>query len=70
MSTYVSPLAPGGPVKESCQLTADTIEELQAMGRALGLKTEWLQVHRTPASYTITATKRALAIERGAIERK
>ncbi len=50
----------------SCHLTADTIEELHELASRIGLKREWYQPLSWP-HYDLTASKRALAIEAGAV---
>ncbi len=50
---------------EACHLLADTLEELHAAARGLGLKPEWFQVGRVP-HYDLTKNKRTLAVVLGA----
>ena len=54
---------------QACHLKADTEEELHAFAEQLGLKREWFQDHINPAykHYDLTASKRVIAIQRGAI---
>lgn len=49
----------------SCHMTADTLEELHAMAKRLGLKRAWFQQGSTP-HYDLTEPKRARALELGA----
>lgn len=70
MAVYVDELRTVEPsrkwrYREACHLLADTLEELHAAARGLGLKPEWFQVGRVP-HYDVTARKRALAIVLGA----
>lgn len=69
MSVYVDQL-PGsgwGKWNGGGHLLASSLEELHAMARELGLKRAWFQDRRYP-HYDLTASKRALAIQAGAIE--
>ena len=55
--------------RQSCHMKADTEEELHAMAAELGLRREWFQDHVNPAyrHYDLTASKRAQALQHGAI---
>lgn len=64
----VYPNAWGPFLKGSCHLTADSDEELHAFAAKLGLKRSWFQLHRVINHYDLTASKRALAVELGAVE--
>jgi hypothetical protein len=70
--TYVEPAANHGwsmrgrNVK-NCHLVADTLEELHAMAKAIGMKREWFQDGRIP-HYDLTETRRAAAVKRGTRE--
>lgn len=50
----------------SCHLTADTLEELHAFARRLGLKRSWFQATSTP-HYDLTPARREKAIAQGAV---
>lgn len=50
-----------------CHMLADTLEELHAMADRIGMKREWFQPESTP-HYDVSKTRRALAIQHGAIE--
>ena len=50
-----------------CHMLADTLDELHAMAARLGLRRSWFQPKSTP-HYDLSKTKRALAIQLGAIE--
>ena len=68
MAVYVEPLRNHGwKLGPSCHLVGDTLAELHAFARALGLRRSWFQDKRTP-HYDLTAGKRALAVSRGAVE--
>lgn len=71
MSCYVSKLEKNvcAPIPEFCRLTGDSIEELQAMGVQLGMRPNWLQVHRSPAFFIISPIRRAQALKKGAKEK-
>lgn len=51
----------------SCHLTADTLDELHAFARRLGLRREWFQDHPIAPHYDLTASRRELALQRGAV---
>lgn len=50
----------------SAHLTADTLEELHALARRIGLRRAWFQDVRIP-HYDLTASKRAAALAAGAV---
>lgn len=54
-----------------CHCWADDLHELQVMARAIGLKPSWIQVRKTQPiyHYDLSASKRQLAIEHGAVEK-
>ena len=52
----------------SCHMSADTLEELHAFARRLGLKRSWFQEHRLLPHYDLTPARRAKAVELGATE--
>lgn len=65
---YRSPMGRFGRLKMS-HMMADTTEELLAMAEAIGVQRKWLQKAGTPDEhFDIALSKRALAVERGAIE--
>lgn len=49
----------------SCHLTADTVEELHAFAKRLGLRREWFQPKSSP-HYDLTPGKRVRAVALGA----
>lgn len=68
MSVYVGdmhkyPMGQFGRMKMS-HMIADTDEELHAMARRLGLRRDWFQGDH----YDIAISKRALAVQYGAVE--
>jgi hypothetical protein len=81
MAVYVDPLfnteyAKNDPKsawkwKESCHMTADTLDELHEMATAIGMRRSWYQPpkarHRI-GHYDLVKTRRATAVRRGAIE--
>jgi hypothetical protein len=51
----------------SCHLTTDgDLEELHAFAATLGLRRAWFQPHHIAPHYDLTASKRMLALEKGA----
>lgn len=73
MSVYVDPVMAYGASKtfrwlRSCHMYADTLEELHAMARAIGMRREWLQTADGLPHYDLVPARRAMAVERGAIE--
>jgi hypothetical protein len=53
-----------------CHLTADTIEELEAMARRLNLNPKWIQdAKEVSVHYDLVPSKRSQAIKLGAVER-
>jgi predicted CoA-binding protein len=52
-----------------CHMLADSTEELLAMARAIGVDTKWIQKAGTHQEhFDIAKSKRALAVQNGAIE--
>ena len=74
MSAYVDPirhypgLAAHLPVQHWCHMTADTVEELHAMAAAIGMPRRVFQDHAYRWHYDLTAPRRAMAVEMGALE--
>ena len=50
-----------------CHMVADTLDELHAMAKKLGMKRSWFQSGSIP-HYDVSLSKRRMAIEFGAIE--
>jgi hypothetical protein len=67
MSVYVDTVRLKFGRMKMCHMLADDLDELHTMADALGLKREWFQGVGTP-HYDICQSKRAKAIEIGAIE--
>lgn len=51
-----------------CHMIADTLDELHAMARNIGLWPEWFQADASTPHYDLSKAKRALAVSLGAIE--
>lgn len=73
MAVYVDPLMEwSGSATfrwtHSCHLMADTLTELHAFAKRLGLKRAWFQQHRAVAHYDLTENKRRHAVRLGAQE--
>lgn len=54
--------------KESCHMYADSLFELHAMAKAVGMKREWFQDKPRLPHYDLTPGRRILALKHGAIE--
>jgi hypothetical protein len=72
MPVYADPLMNHGGSKtfrwlSSCHMYADTLDELHAVARKLGLKRAWFQDKRVP-HYDLTTRKRARAVGLGVVE--
>jgi hypothetical protein len=71
MAVYVDMLINyGWKLGPSCHMLGDTEDELHAMAKAIGMKRSWFQDggdHSMP-HYDLVASKRKLAISKGAIE--
>jgi alkylhydroperoxidase/carboxymuconolactone decarboxylase family protein YurZ len=50
-----------------CHMIADTLPELHAMAQAIGMDRAWFQPLSFP-HYDVSLSRRALAVERGAVE--
>jgi hypothetical protein len=50
----------------SCHMTADTLEELHAIARRIGLRREWFQSKSLTPHYDLTPKKREAALAAGA----
>lgn len=77
MSVYVDQLLDHGwKLGRSCHMFADTLDELHAMAKSIGLKRDWFQpaIARSEwkpfgrvAHYDLTARRRMAALAEGAI---
>ena len=68
MSVYVDNMkAPFGRMI-MCHMIADNIDELHAMADKIGVSRRWFQGKTANAHYDICMSKRALAVEYGAVE--
>lgn len=74
MAVYVDPLFPCVPNAqwrwhESCHLVADTVDELHAFAKRIGMRREWFQSSRRGMPhYDLTRGRRQKAVKAGAIE--
>lgn len=53
--------------KDSCHMYADTLDELHAFAKSIGLKRAWFQDKRVP-HYDLNKSKHAKAIAKGATQ--
>lgn len=53
--------------KPSCHMYADTLEELHALAKKIGLRREWFQNHTMLPHYDLTEGKRLQALRAGAV---
>jgi hypothetical protein len=69
MSVYVDPIreVQYGRWKYACHMIADTVEELHAMAKAIGMQEEWFQPKSFP-HYDLLRPRRETAVKLGAIE--
>jgi len=73
MSVYVDPVMGHGGSKSfkwprSCHMYGDSLDELHAMARAIGMRREWFQDKDKLPHYDLVPTRRVVAIAAGAIE--
>jgi hypothetical protein len=74
MSVYVDPLmtclkSRAWRWPKSCHMFADTVEELHAFAKRIGLRREWFQLtHGTFAHYDLNECRRIVAVRFGARE--
>lgn len=72
MAVYVDELQPvfvrtsRWPYGASCHLLADTVEELHAFAKKLGMRPGWFQPHLRYPHYDLTPGKREQALRLGA----
>lgn len=61
----------GWKLGPSCHMVADTVEELNALAKRIGLKPEWIQKSASEViHYDLVESKRKLAVKYGAVEFK
>lgn len=53
--------------KGSAHLTADTLDELHAFARSIGLRREWFQEHPIQPHYDLSPKRHKAALESGAV---
>ena len=56
------------PYGRACHLMADSVKELQAFARRLGLKRSWFQFKSNLPHYDLTSGMRSKAVRLGAVE--
>lgn len=49
-------------------MVADTLDELHAMAKSIGIQRKWFQNNKDHPHYDLSQSKKRLAIENGAIE--
>jgi hypothetical protein len=58
-----------GNGKPSCHMTTDgDVEELHRFAESIGLRRSWFQARSSTPHYDLTPSKRALAVQKGAVE--
>jgi hypothetical protein len=73
MAVYVDPLrrtalSSQWPFDRGCHMYADTLAELHNFARSIRLRREWFQDNSRHPHYDLTRTRRARAVQAGAIE--
>jgi len=69
MSVYIDRIRDWGwQHGPSCHLIADTLDELHAFAKQIGLRRSWFQDARAGPHYDLTVAKRNVAVVFGAIE--
>lgn len=66
MAAYVDTVKIKWRNKIWCHLVADSLDELHAFAREIGLKREWFQASASYPHYDITLKTRSIAISKGA----
>lgn len=68
MSVYVDSLVEyGWKLGRSCHMVADTLDELHAMAKHIGLRRSWFQEKSAP-HYDLTMGRRERAVAAGCVE--
>lgn len=68
MTVYVDKAANRFGRMVMSHMIADTEEELHALAHAIGMKRSWFQQNASTPHYDVSRTRRAMAIEAGAVE--
>lgn len=69
MAIYVDFLIDyGWKLGASCHMYADTLDELNEFATSIGLKPQWVDKKGLLLHYDLVATKRKIAINKGAVE--
>lgn len=68
MSVYVDKSAHGFGRMVMCHMIADTPEELADMADRIGVALKWFQANASMPHFDIAQSKKALALEAGAVE--
>ena len=73
MAVYVDPIlhhggSPSFHYTHSCHMYADSLDELHATARLIGLRRDWFQPKDKLPHYDLVPTKRKAAVRAGAIE--
>ncbi len=58
----------GWKLGASCHMMADSLDELNSFAKSIGLKPEWIDKKGQVLHYDLTASKRKIAIQKGAID--
>lgn len=68
MAVYVDDMYAQFGRMKMCHMMADSLEELHDMAFAIGLKPNWFQDKPRFPHYDVSMTKRAVAVQNGAVE--
>lgn len=67
MAVYVDTMKTPYRGMRMSHMLADTLDELHAMARAIGLRQEWFQANASTPHYDVCQVKKGMAIDRGAV---